>query len=504
MNNFLRRIEDTEEISRKSAFIIAVIFAVLIILRDAIIVWGFSFGYYGDSNLYVSLGRTLFQKFGSFSSGIVSFPYPFLNMITSSSSNPLILVWLQIFIGAVAAGALIYVIGRKNPILSIVIGILFVFDFVWGAVNRNILTEGLYVSFHVLSLALLISHYDRRHTVPSWELVLAGVFFGWAFIFRPSSLFLTFLIVPIYFWLTRSLRKTGFLTAGFLAIYLALGLFNLWSSGEFRIMGQSGYYTASPLFVYRLFSPDNGPASQEIDQAFNECFPELDYANAMDTAAGGDKNNEILYRMFLPCLTESGRNLDQISDLYTQAYMEGIFKRPFYYGTVLTREGLTVIKYNAPLILRMYLKPEFNNRCQDYAWCENIRESRMSWTNKLLVVPIYEKVATKLIQLYLLPLRPLNLFFGSNEYLPIATAWILMMGFVLIATRDRVRFLVVITILFLLYIILSIISGYGFLPRYASVLTPYYSILSATAIVTIGKLLLNWVFRNRKISRLES
>ncbi|MHA2403446.1 MAG: hypothetical protein ACXADH_10690 [Candidatus Kariarchaeaceae archaeon] len=496
MNNILRRINDTETISRKSAFIIAVIFAVLISLRDAIIVWGFSFGYYGDSNLYVSLGRTLFQKSGSFSAGIVSLPYPFLNTITSSASNPLNLVWLQILIGAFAAGALIYVVARKNPILSVVIGILFLFDFVWGAVNRNILTEGLYVSFHVLSLALLISHYDRRETVTSWELLAAGVFYGWAFIFRPSSLFLTLLIVPLYFWLTRSWRKTGF--------YMVMGLFNLWSSGEFRIMSQSGYYTASPLFVYRLFSPDNGPASQEIDQAFSECFPDLDYANAMETTAGGDKNNDILYRMFLPCLNESGLNLDQISDLYTQAYMEGIIKRPIYYGSVLMREGLTVIKYNAPLILRLYLKPEFNNRCEDYAWCENIRESRMSWTNKLLVVPIYERVATKFMQLYLLPLRPLNLIFRNDKYLPIATAFILVMGFLLIATRGRVRFLVVITLLFLLYIILSIISGYGFLPRYASVLTPYYSILSATAIVTIGNLLVNWLFRDRELSRSES
>jgi hypothetical protein len=504
MNNILRRINDTETISRKSAFIFALIFAVLIVLRDAIIVWGFSFGYYGDSNLYVSLGQTLFQKSGSFSSGIVSFPYPFLNTITSSSSNPLNLVWLQIFIGALAAGALIYVVARKNPVISVAIGIIFLFDFVWGAVNRNILTEGLYVSFHVLSLALLLSHYDRRETVSSWELLAAGVFYGWAFIFRPSSLFLTLLIVPIYFWLTRSLRKTGFLTAGFLVIYLAMGYFNLWSSGEFRIMSQSGYYTASPLFVYRLFSPDNGPASQEIDKAFSECFPDLDYANAMDTTAGGDKNNDILYRIFLPCLNESGLNLDQISDLYTQAYIEGIFKRPIYYGRVLMREGLTVIKYNAPLILRMYLKPEFNNRCEDYAWCENIRESRMSWTNKLLVVPIYERVATKLMQLYLLPLRPLSLIFGNDKYLPVATAWILVMGFLLIATRGRIRFMVVITLLFLLYIILSIISGYGFLPRYVSVLTPYYSILSATAIVTLGKLLLNLVFQPRKLSQSES
>ena len=132
MNNILQRTDETEPISRKSALIIAVIFAVLIMLRDAFIVWGFYFGFYGDSNLYVKLGRTLFQKSSTFSSGIVSFPYPFFNAITYSSSNPLNLVWLQIVIGAVAAGVLVYVVARKNPTLSVVIGIFFVFDFVWG------------------------------------------------------------------------------------------------------------------------------------------------------------------------------------------------------------------------------------------------------------------------------------------------------------------------------------------------------------------------------------
>jgi hypothetical protein len=498
MNNFFNRTDETKPISRKSASLIAGIFAALILLRDAFIVWGFSFGYYGDSNLYVNLGRTLLQKSGPFSSGIVTFPYPFFNAITSSSSNPLNLVWLQIVIGAIAAGALIYVVAKKNPVLSVVIGIFFVFDFVWGAVNRNVLTEGLYVSFHVLSLALLISHFDRRKTVSSWELLAAGVFYGWAFIFRPSSLLLTLLVVPLYFWLTRSWRKTGFITAGFLGIFLALGFFNLWSSGEFRLMGQSGYYTASPLFVYRLFSPENGPASQQIDQEFSECFPDMDYANAMDTSAGGDKNNDILYRTFLPCLTASGRSLDQISDLYTQAYIEGILHRPIYYAGVLMREGLTVIKYNVPFILRLYLKPELNNRCQDYPWCENIRDSRLSWKNKLPFVPVYEKVATKVFQLYLIPLRPLNFIFSNDKFLPVATAWILMVGFLLIATRGRVRFLVITTLLFLLYIIFSVISGYGFLARYASVLTPFYSILSATALVTLGKLILGWVNRLRR------
>ena len=143
--------------------------------------------------------------------------------------------------------------------------------------------------------------------------------YGWTFIFRPSSLFLTLLIVPLYLWFTRSVRKTASVTSGMLVIYLVLGAFNLWNSGEFRLMGQSGYYTGSPLFVYRLFSTENGPASQQLGSQLESCLPGVDYANLMDTTAGGTKNNEILYGQFIPCLRSQGLSLDQASDLMTDA-----------------------------------------------------------------------------------------------------------------------------------------------------------------------------------------
>jgi dolichyl-phosphate-mannose--protein O-mannosyl transferase len=224
------------------AWLLAAIISALVFIRSALLVWAFSFGYYRDSNLYVSLGNTLFQKGGPFSSGIVSFPYPFFNALTASANDPLRLVWLQIVIGALAAGALVYVIWRTNRALAIVAGILLVSDLVWGAISRNVMTEGLFVSFNALSLALVVSHYQRRSRISNWELLLAGIFYGWAFIFRPSSLFLTLVFVPLYLWLTRSWLKAAWVASGFLLIYTALGLFNLWSGGQFRLMGQTGYY----------------------------------------------------------------------------------------------------------------------------------------------------------------------------------------------------------------------------------------------------------------------
>ena len=105
------------------AALLAAFVTALVLIRNALLVWAFSFGYYRDSNLYVSLGSTLFQKGGPFSAGVVSFPYPFLNALTASASAPMRLVWLQIAIGAVAAGALVYVIWRANRALALVTGV---------------------------------------------------------------------------------------------------------------------------------------------------------------------------------------------------------------------------------------------------------------------------------------------------------------------------------------------------------------------------------------------
>lgn len=481
----------------KRALIIAFVFAGFAILRDYIILWAFSFGFYRDSNLYVSLGQALFQKPSPFSSGIVTFPYPFLNAVTVSSINPVRLIWLQIVIGGIAVGMLTYVIAKKNLALALLIGFLLIFDFIWGATNRNLMKEGLFTSFNVMSLALLVNHYNRRTSIPVWELFLAGIFYGWVFIFRPSSLYLAILIPPVYLWLTRSWRKTVSLLIGFLIIYLVLGLFNLWSVGKFKIFGQTGYYTGSPLFVYRLFTPDNGPASQELGSKLDSCMPNFDYQNAMDTSAGGVKNNELLYGKFIPCLLSFDMSLEDASDLMTRAYIEGIIRNPAYFAGIVFREGITFLKYSTPNILRFYLKPELNNRCDDYDWCEHIRESRYSWSAKIPFARSYEKVAAKVFQIYLLPIRPLALAFPGRPNLPYAASWIILIVFLLFTTKDGDRFLVISSLLFILYVIITVVSGYGFLPRYSSVLTPFYIIISAVALVIAARLLRNIISRFR-------
>jgi hypothetical protein len=134
---------DSTQKNNRLAGILAALFGALVFLRGAFLLWGFSFGFYRDSNLYVSLGYTLLERGGPFSAGVVTFPYPFLNAITRSWLNPEALVWLQIAIAALAAGFLVYVVAKIRPLLAAVIGLLLFADLVWGAINRNLMTEGL-------------------------------------------------------------------------------------------------------------------------------------------------------------------------------------------------------------------------------------------------------------------------------------------------------------------------------------------------------------------------
>jgi dolichyl-phosphate-mannose--protein O-mannosyl transferase len=116
---------------------------------------------------------------------LLTLPYKLMHAITNSIANPLSLIWLQIIIGALAVGVMVYVISREDVALALSVGLLLATDLLWGSLNRMLLTEGPFISFHLLAMAWLLSHYDRRSSVRTRELLLAGLFYGWTFLFRP-------------------------------------------------------------------------------------------------------------------------------------------------------------------------------------------------------------------------------------------------------------------------------------------------------------------------------
>ena len=472
-----------------SALAIGMVFTLLLLVRNAIIHSIYGYAFYSDSSLYVLTGATLFKTW--LISPLITLPYPLLNALTRSYQNPLLLIWTQMVLGALAGGLLVYIVARRDRLTAIVIGALFVFDIIWAALTRTILTDALFASFNIMSLALLVSHYDRRTRVEYRELVLSGLLYAWTLTFRPSSLFLAVCLPPLYMWLTRSWKKTLALICGMALFFAVVGLANWRGTGRFFILASRDSYTdvglAYPLFIYKVYSPDNGPASRQLDGYLQYCFPGVDYATAVDRAPGGafdSANNMTFMQDVILCVKSAVGAPELAKGLFPKAYMEAFTKQPFRMIQVLYQEHAVFMRYNNPYVLRLQLSASKNSGCHDIPWCDQIRQSHHEWNQEQWLPHIYEKIASKVLQVYLVPVGILAGIAPERYHLPFTIAWIGLMLFLLLTTRGRIRFLVLLDFLLIQYTVLVVVLGLGFNERYASMLSPLQAVLSGVAYAT--------------------
>ena len=188
---------------------VATLFGVASFARDAILVL---------RNGYLTSPDTAGYLSGSW---LRSRPYPVMAWLTDATHHPWNLVWLQLVLGALATAALVWVVWRSHRVLAVLIGVFFVLDFGWATHNRQLLSEGPFVSFSVLSLAVLGYQYEQRKRLGALGLVLAGILFAWTCTIRPSNLYLLAPIAVFYFVITRSWRKTAWLAGGMILLLLA-------------------------------------------------------------------------------------------------------------------------------------------------------------------------------------------------------------------------------------------------------------------------------------------
>ncbi len=479
--------------AQRLAFWVALLTGAVVILRDVLLLRVFSFGALPDSDSYMRLGIDL-----------RSVPYPLINTLLDARSNAAATIWFQIIIAGFAAGALVYVIGRRYPKLAAVIGLLFALDFTWSAATRWILTESPFTSFHVLGLACLINQYERNKRLHWWELLAAGVLYGWTMTIRPSGVLLVIPIVLAYLWFTRSWRKTSWLTAGVVSVLLISGLINLQYTGKFRLFSGTGYYVAFPLYVYHLYSPDNGPVSRRLDDLIRVCEPAIDYSKINMIT-----HNDYLWVKFFPCLQDKhGLTLDQVSDLFTSAYIEAIRKQPVFYIQQIIAQHSTFISYPVGRTIDFWpLDTEGNGICRGEAWCIAARERarlypelKMQLEDTIRTLSSFTVYSTQ-IQMAVasfLPgtgVQPLysDYWQWPNNWSPQPLmsgliAWLLMVGVLLLATRGLLRFTVLACIVFIHYTMLSVVAGHVITSRYIQVLSPFYIILSVITVAAAGQI----------------
>jgi len=479
--------------ARRTAFKLALLVGAIIILRDALLLYAFSFGALPDSDGYIRFGTEL-----------RSVPYPLINTLLNAPFTPIATIWFQIIIEGFAAGSLVYVLGRRYPKLAGIIGLLFALDFTWSAGTRWILTESPFTSFHVLALACLINQYERNKRLHWWELLAAGMLYGWTTTIRPSGVLLVIPIGLAYLWFTQSARKTGWLTAGVVIVLIASGLINQQYTGKFRLFSGTGYYVAFPLYTYHLFAVDNGPVSRRLDGLIRQCEPNVDYQKIDFTT-----HNETLWGKFFPCLQDTHHlTLDQISDLFTSAYVEAIRSQPARFAQEIIAQHSIFISYPVGRTIDYWpLDIEGNGVCGGSAWCTDARararlypDLKLQLEDTIRALTDYTVYTTQ-IQMaavsVLSGVPPLhndaywqwpNIWLG-HSYMAGLIAWLVMIGFLLIATRGILRLTVLACVVFIHYTMLSVVAGHVITSRYIQVLSPFYIVLSAITVVTISQLI---------------
>jgi hypothetical protein len=422
-------------------------------------------------------------------------PYPILAWLTDAADHPLNLVFLQIGLGAFAIGLLVYVVARRNPWLAVLIGLLLSSDMVWSLSNRTLLAEGPFTSFAVISLAILVHHYETRRRVSPGALFAAGVLFGWTCTIRPSNLYLLAPMAVAYLIITRSARKVAWLAGGMAILLLATSSLTWYQTGHFRVSGGTGYYLAFPLFSYQLFNAGNGPDSLAIDQTLRSCDPSVDYTKVTVLTS-----NKYVWGEYIPCLENSGWSFDRIDSTFTQAYLEGIRTKPgaFLYEWL----GWTSIGLGYTTGTTVDSGPRSCD-ANTFKFCDQllaeygeappgIQSAAGSFERA------WDPTIAVLRQVYLVPFDATSPAAVTNSYTvmdgrslsteyvaSVAVIWLAVLVMLWFRTRGSARVLGLAAACTIGYVCLTVPGGHVFLPRYVSVLGPFYAVLSALIILIL-------------------
>jgi len=441
------------------AILVAALFGLASFVRDAILLWRFGFYTFPDTQGYL--------KGDAFRSR----PYPVMAWLTNAIHHPENLVWLQLVMGAVATATLVWVVWRSSRKLAAAIGTLFILDIGWATNNRQLLSEGAFVSFSVLTLAVFGYQYEKRRQLRPLALVLAGCLFAWTCTIRPSNVYLLIPIAGAYLVFTRSWSKTAWLSAGMTVLLLASAWLTLVQAGRFRVGGPTGYFVSFPLFSYQVFSPANGAASVQIDNALRACDPDPGYSKISIATS-----NQYLWGEYFGCLhNEQGWSDDRIDQTFTAAYVEAIRAHP--------QEWLR--SWGGWFVIGLGYPPQ----------------EVLNYTYKALIHGSYMRELWQRINPN--PNGDAGLYRAMSsqgslswEYvLAVAIVWLAILGLIIFRTAGTVRVLALGAVVFVVYTCATVPAGHVFLPRYVEVLSPMHALLAVVLLMIAGEFLYRLRYR---------
>jgi hypothetical protein len=235
---------------------------------------------------------------------------------------------------AVGAALVAWLLTRTSALAGTVVGTMLALDPVSAATSTAYLTESAYTSALVISLVVVVAQLAGSPERRPWRLLIAGAWFGGAFLIRPISAALICLVVPAYAIITRSLTRSACVAGGYALVAVLVAAFNYARTGLFVIV-TTGLYVAFPLFVQHLMDAQNGHSSETIYRQLEECDPGLDYS----TVSAGTAN-EFVYTKLLPCTIRfNGGDRTAAYRLYASAYREALLAHPGVFAWRLLLES---------------------------------------------------------------------------------------------------------------------------------------------------------------------
>ncbi|MDO8590938.1 MAG: glycosyltransferase family 39 protein [bacterium] len=258
-------------------FIVAAVLLVYIPLMFHLLNFPSVFPVYGDGQYYVSLADNLLYH-GVFSDSLEA---PFVPATFIMPIYPFLLAVFKAFFGSymlfpiiqmILAGAtafFIFKIGERvfSERVGLVAAILFLLDPTTIFHSLIIMTDITYVFFIVLSVYLLF--FSSEEDIPT-RTFFSGLMFGAAMLIRVVSMFLPFLIIPMYFFVKRKhmpMKKIAIHLLIFAIAYSAVVIpwmaRNKIASGVWGIAGEKSlnlfqYYVPEFLSFSRGISADDG------------------------------------------------------------------------------------------------------------------------------------------------------------------------------------------------------------------------------------------------------
>ena len=480
---------------RNHSFVLALTSFLVSISIQLIILYGYGLNYSYDSYGYVKLGKEYFDFSNKATFSIRTLPYPFLNGLLSSWVNPIPLIMFQMVVHAFSKAIFIYVLGRKQFIYAVIVSFFLTLDISSSASTRIIHAENIAASCLLISLAMLLSHWDNREKgISLFNIFASGFFFMVAFSIRANLVPILILVPFLYLVIFRSFRFAIVIFLGIVLCFVSMCSFNLLRTGEFSLNSGGSQHLMAALLINGLLDSRNGKASYVIAREWSNMYPEVNPHVRIHNDTFSE--SVILLQNFRSRIYSKYKSKEEISKLIRKAYFETLLNKPFKFILTMGLQFCRAITVRADFLFEYYVDTWWRQinapLICDWNWC-----NRMFWNNysvdglvisfyhgfyffsnyHMLLSSFFLHYPTFLIN----PPGESHAINAVNNYICVVGGllWFVITCIMFILSDTRTQFIIIICFSLIILNISSFVLSNAILPRYLTPTIPMQLILGA-------------------------